>query len=1060
MRSDEHEHITISLASGYDSAARGHVAHSRFSRFVRVCLQPTSGLDSTASLEVLSSLRDLTELGISIITVIHQPRFSIVELFHEMLLLGKGGQTVFLGNSEQALNYFSDLGFQLPQNENPADFFLDVISGEVRREGDPDFQPNDLFELWELQGEWVREGFDEPYESADQGEELVDPHYLVKDRSPLAVDPSPHSTPGNNSAPPALNVMTPSHPHGQYPYRLPVGAVNPLSTTRRNNNLFYYNPQPSTRHLRTTSTGPLSTANKNGGAILRSATHQPNSNGLNSQAGTPNPAPGNGGFTLPASGGLINQRAQTGDSVISHTSHSSRGMMSPDDGSVRFGQVRMYPGLPVGPSQHHRRTRSLYNAVSAYRAGITRADELPLPKHRELLYRLGKDGVGKVVGDYRQSTRPPPPSARHATKFSIGNMLHLARSPVAAAGGAGVTSPAGGAASVMSPGQQQRQLHPSASTRRLNMLFERQASAARHLGQRPGLMHRQHSHHFMANPMGNPYSQRHSGHSGNGAGSAQFMSPNSDMRQRSDPSDLEQQLQMDQMGQQWPSAVSRRTARSPQQQPAAQLLSPVVNQGAGLGGIEEADELEESPDAAAHRAHQQPQPQMQPARSPPGVTVMPSAREDSSPESSTLHFHDADTDEAAEQLAENAGRIVNQDEADSAVKRSASMPPSTNAFASALMLPSPAYNDIRLRYDGDDEENRLATALSHSSKYGSKLQIPDTNKHGHVVVVHESNSTKHAEDGVEMQKMNGNAANGTANGTTNGTASNGKHDAVAVPMPEGNAGVLPPPRDLLWIPEQFLYLSQRQGLKLLRSIGSIVFDMVLTTMVGLAIGLIFGGVWSLNAYGNICVLAVLALGVLSCVSALKMFGNDRIVFWRESSAGISITAYWWAVTLLHLPFTLIFSFLFVAPLWNLIVPDVSFLSTWWVFIGVHFACSGGGMLLSVCFAPISALLSGVMIPLIIGGFLNGVSPPLAEMSSVLRFFADISYSRYGVEALMLQEFGAQPDYAESLVSSIRSDMGFQQDHLQQSIGYLFLIGAVLRIATLLALFGLNRDKRV
>lgn len=168
----------------------------------------------------------------------------------------------------------------------------------------------------------------------------------------------------------------------------------------------------------------------------------------------------------------------------------------------------------------------------------------------------------------------------------------------------------------------------------------------------------------------------------------------------------------------------------------------------------------------------------------------------------------------------------------------------------------------------------------------------------------------------------------------------------------------------------------------------------------------------------------------------------------------------WAVTLLHLPFTLIFSFLYVAPYWNLIVPDVSFLSTWWVFIGVHFACSGGGMLLSVCFAPISALLSGVMLPLIIGGFLNGVSPPLAEMSPVLRFFADISYSRYGVEALMLQEFGAQPDYAQGLVNDIRTDIGFHQAELDTAIGYLFLIGTVLRFATLLALFGLNRDKRV
>lgn len=69
-------------------------------------------------------MRDLTDLGMSVLTVIHQPRFSIVELFHCMLLLARGGQNVFLGNSQQAINYFLNLGFQLPPNENPADFFL------------------------------------------------------------------------------------------------------------------------------------------------------------------------------------------------------------------------------------------------------------------------------------------------------------------------------------------------------------------------------------------------------------------------------------------------------------------------------------------------------------------------------------------------------------------------------------------------------------------------------------------------------------------------------------------------------------------------------------------------------------------------------------------------------------------------------------------------------------------------------------------------------------------------------------------------------------------------
>jgi hypothetical protein len=49
-----------------------------------------------------------------------------------VLLLGEGGATVFLGPTSAALPYFTtQLGFQIPPFENPADFFLDVISAKV-----------------------------------------------------------------------------------------------------------------------------------------------------------------------------------------------------------------------------------------------------------------------------------------------------------------------------------------------------------------------------------------------------------------------------------------------------------------------------------------------------------------------------------------------------------------------------------------------------------------------------------------------------------------------------------------------------------------------------------------------------------------------------------------------------------------------------------------------------------------------------------------------------------------------------------------------------------------
>ena len=47
---------------------------------------------------------------------------------------------------------FESLGFPLPPNENPADFFLDVLAGSVGRQGVAAFHPQDLFALWDAHG--------------------------------------------------------------------------------------------------------------------------------------------------------------------------------------------------------------------------------------------------------------------------------------------------------------------------------------------------------------------------------------------------------------------------------------------------------------------------------------------------------------------------------------------------------------------------------------------------------------------------------------------------------------------------------------------------------------------------------------------------------------------------------------------------------------------------------------------------------------------------------------------------------------------------------------------
>eukprot|EP00929_Paragymnodinium_shiwhaense_P046079 TRINITY_DN23485_c0_g2_i4.p1 TRINITY_DN23485_c0_g2~~TRINITY_DN23485_c0_g2_i4.p1 ORF type:complete len:695 (+),score=205.19 TRINITY_DN23485_c0_g2_i4:274-2358(+) len=110
--------------------------------------EPTSGLDATSSLTIVHSLKKMTQLGMTCVMVIHQPRYSLFTLFDDVLLLGKGGRTVYLGPSVGAKDYFEFLGFEMPKDENPADWFMDVISGEVKCSLSQNFQPVMLFDLW------------------------------------------------------------------------------------------------------------------------------------------------------------------------------------------------------------------------------------------------------------------------------------------------------------------------------------------------------------------------------------------------------------------------------------------------------------------------------------------------------------------------------------------------------------------------------------------------------------------------------------------------------------------------------------------------------------------------------------------------------------------------------------------------------------------------------------------------------------------------------------------------------------------------------------------------
>ncbi|KAJ2898395.1 ABC-type branched-chain amino acid transport system ATPase component [Zalerion maritima] len=96
--------------------------------------EPTSGLDAFTAGSIMDVLSGLAKEGRTIILTIHQARSDLWQQFGNVLLLARGGKAVYSGKSTEMLNWFSALGCQCPRNTNPADFALDLVTVDLRRE--------------------------------------------------------------------------------------------------------------------------------------------------------------------------------------------------------------------------------------------------------------------------------------------------------------------------------------------------------------------------------------------------------------------------------------------------------------------------------------------------------------------------------------------------------------------------------------------------------------------------------------------------------------------------------------------------------------------------------------------------------------------------------------------------------------------------------------------------------------------------------------------------------------------------------------------------------------
>jgi hypothetical protein len=253
-------------------------------------------------------------------------------------------------------------------------------------------------------------------------------------------------------------------------------------------------------------------------------------------------------------------------------------------------------------------------------------------------------------------------------------------------------------------------------------------------------------------------------------------------------------------------------------------------------------------------------------------------------------------------------------------------------------------------------------------------------------------------------------------------------------------------------------------------------------------------------------LTSLAIGLTTIISSTRCFGNERVVFWRESASGLNRWAYFLGKNLSELPRLLFIPLFYLVIFQEMTSIQTGYLglSEYMVLLAAVWSVSGLGYCVSLFVSPANSQLAGVLVVLMML-MCNGVFVTIDRMGR-LNFMDQFSFSYHMARALYLLKVSRFIDYTVPAVDTIRFETNFcpsdqiclgltsMKDSLREkfrfgaadcsfaaeenlcsalpcevcgaglvhmeSIGALFALGLVARVAAFLALVFTNRHKQV
>jgi len=209
------------------------------------------------------------------------------------------------------------------------------------------------------------------------------------------------------------------------------------------------------------------------------------------------------------------------------------------------------------------------------------------------------------------------------------------------------------------------------------------------------------------------------------------------------------------------------------------------------------------------------------------------------------------------------------------------------------------------------------------------------------------------------------------------------------------------------------------------------------------------------------VMAVLGLSLSAVSSASTIFGSERTIFWRESSAELKTLPYFIAKTLAHTLNILVGSLCYLALFYQLVTPFASFQSMYFIAFFTYWTAASLGYIVSIVFNPSQSQLWGVLAILLSMNF-SGMNPRFQQLrkifNGILYYPSYLSFIRFAIEAFYINEITHYTD----IYDNVQSGMDLYEydiSHYTMDMVYVISIGVVGRIIAYLALLLLYRDKR-